>query len=102
MEVRQSQVEDDEIGRVECCCLQSVSGVLGFKHREAMKFEAGAEKPPYLWFVVNQEHGVAGFIHLLNGFIHLLKPSTRKVSSERRAGRWKPLFPVLAPGSRSR
>src|SRR5258708_25931333 len=95
MEVRQSQVEDDDIRRVECCGLQSLGGVLGFKHREAMKFEAGAKKSPYFRFVVNQKYGVAGFTHLR-------KPPTRKISSERRARRWEPSFPFLGLASRPR
>src|SRR5580704_5018827 len=96
MEVRQIQIENDEIGRAERCNLQSVGGVLGFEHRVALKFEAGAKKSPDLRLVVDQERDVAGLIHLS-------RPPVRKVASEeRRAGRWKPLLPVRDPCSRCR
>jgi hypothetical protein len=54
MKIRQIQIENDEIRRVECCGPKPFRGVLGLKYREAMKLETGAKKPPYFRFVINQ------------------------------------------------
>ena len=63
MEIRQIQIKNDKVGRVECRGLQAIGGVLGLDHGEAMKFEAGTKKPPYLRFVIDQQDDVGGFIH---------------------------------------
>src|SRR6204780_100659 len=92
MEVRQSQIENDEIRGAECSGLQPFRGILGFEHREAVNFKARAKKPSYFRLVFDQEHDVAGFTHRFG-------PPIRKQSWESRAGRSKPLFPVPGRGS---
>ncbi|MEH2569600.1 hypothetical protein [Bradyrhizobium sp. AZCC 2289] len=87
MNVRQRQIEDNEIRGVERCRFQSVSGVLGFQDGKAVNLKTRAKEPSYLGFVLDQENDIGWFIHRP-------KPSL----GLGRAGQWKPWFPVPGLG----
>ncbi len=55
-DIRQIEVEYDEIGPVHGRSPKPALGILGLDHREAVKLEARAEKAPDLRFIVDDEH----------------------------------------------
>jgi hypothetical protein len=55
-QVRQVEIENDQIGRPHRRSLEARGGILRFHHCEAMKLEACAQKAPDLCLIVDDQH----------------------------------------------
>jgi hypothetical protein len=56
VQVRQAEIEEDEVGPTERRDLQTFSGVLGLNHGETVYLKAGAQEMPDRWLIIDQEN----------------------------------------------
>ena len=55
-EIRQVEIEDDQVDRTHGRGLEPGGGVLGLDHAKTVEFEAGAQKAPDLRLIVDDQY----------------------------------------------